>query len=393
MKPRKQPTPDLDNIIPILLNQWRRKLEIYGPQDRLQTREFRGVVNKVREMQNGIFDGDSLLGEDYFSDKSLLAAYTLYHWIIHYQQGLSLINEIPEPPKRVLDLCAGPCAFSFAALRHGAEEVIAIDKNLESLLWGAQICGRYGLPVTVRQGDCRQPLKKIEGKFDLIIVAHALREMFPDMEKNNAAATSWLRNISSLLSPNGHLLLVDSPLHLPNRALLKVRDSLVEKGMSIQAPCLFKGPCPALERQDSPCYAQREMEKPFLVSEIQRAASINLSSLKMSYVLFKAPDAAWPEAQPNFYRVISPPFESHQGTAYYLCGPDGKKRINGDKINNLPQHQRAFAHLKRGDLISILNSSERGNTYELQPDTEIKIIAAPGKAFLGVQPPETLPEA
>lgn len=381
MKPRKQPTADLENIIPILLNQWRRKLEIYGPQDRLQTREFRGVVQKVRAIQNGILEGDELHNTDYFVDKSILGAYTLYQWIIHYQEGLSLINEIPEPPKRVLDLCAGPCAFSFAALRHGAEEVIAIDKNMESLLWGGQICGRYGLTVTVRQGDCKKPLKNIEGKFDLIIVGHALREMFPEMERDNTQTVAWLQNISTLLNPDGHLLIVDSPLQIANRTLLKTRDSLVEKGMAVQAPCLFKGPCPALERQDSPCYAQREMEKPFLVSEIQRAASINLSSLKMSYILFRAPGAAWPASEPNYFRVISPPFDTHNGTAYYLCGPSGKKRISGSKTHN-PQHQRAFAHLKRGDLISIGNAVERGNTLELTPDTEVKIIAAPGKAYL-----------
>lgn len=380
-KPRKQPLADLENIInPILLNQWRRKLEIYGPQDRLQTREFRNVASKVREIQQGLIEGDALFGENYFSEKSLLGAYTLYQWVIHYQQGLSLINEIPEVPLKVLDLCAGPCPFAFAALRHGAQEVLAIDKNQESLLWGAQICGRYGMPITVRQADCLKPLN-IETKFDLIIVGHAIRELFPNIEHNIEPAAAWLRKISELLSPTGHLLLVDSPFHLANKIVLKLRDSLVSGGMAVQAPCLFRGMCPALERQDSPCYAQREMEKPFFISEIQRAASINLSSLKMSYILFKAPGAAWPEAEQGLYRVISPPFESHQGTSYYLCGTEGKRRLGGNP-KTCTQHQKAFAHLKRGELIQIGNAAERGLNLEMLPETEVKVIAAPGKAYL-----------
>lgn len=376
-KSRKQPLSDLETIIPLLIGQWRRMTELPGPSDRLQTREFRSVVEKVRLLQTQLIEGDSLFGSDYFSEPALLGAYTLYHWIIHYQEGLSLINEIPEPPLRVLDLCSGPCPFAFAALKHGAQEVLALDKNLEALRWGAQLCGRYGYPITIRQTDCSNPFRLMEAPFDLIIIGHALRELFP---KDLEASANFIHRLGSFLSPQGHLLLVDSSLPFPNRELLRLRDLLVKKGMPVQAPCIWKGSCPALEKADSPCYAQREMEKPFLVKEFQRAAGINLSSLKMSYMLFRSPAAGWPkEDNLNLFRVISPPFESHHGTGFYLCGSEGKKKLSGNPTT-VTQNNKAFAHLKRGELIAIDQPIERGNTFEVSENTAIKVIAAPGKA-------------
>src|ERR1700722_10133261 len=104
MKSHKQPNPDLESIIPTLIGVWRRFHKLSGPADVLQTREFRHVVELVKKLQSGLEESDQLVGQDYFQDPELLGAYLLYQWIIHYQQGLTLINEIPFTPKRVLDL-------------------------------------------------------------------------------------------------------------------------------------------------------------------------------------------------------------------------------------------------------------------------------------------------
>jgi methylase of polypeptide subunit release factors len=159
MKSKKTLAPDLETLIPILIGVWRRYNKISGPPDVLQTREFRSVVASVKSMQEHFNKGQSLLGEDYFQKPELLSAYILYPWIIHYQQGLSLIGELPETPRRVLDICSGPAAFAFAALKHGAKEVIAIDQNAAALQLGAEICGRYGLPLTVRQWNSKKKYK------------------------------------------------------------------------------------------------------------------------------------------------------------------------------------------------------------------------------------------
>lgn len=382
MKSKRTPSADLETIIPLLIGVWRRMHKEAGPADVLQTREFRGVVEAVKTLQT-YFDGkQSLVGTNYFTNKNYLGAYLLYQWVVHYQEGLSLIGELPHTPKRVLDVCSGPGAFAFAALRHGASEVIATDISREALEIGAQVCGRYGMPLTTRQWDCLKDPLPVEGKFDLIILGHCLQELFPSNLKNwPEAQQKFVSSLLSRLTPHGFLLIADSSFIDVNNRILQLRDNLVKTGVPVQAPCVWKGECPALKMPNSPCYAQREFEKPFLIREIQRAANINLGSLKMTYIIFKSPQSEWPvlpeEVSPN-YRIISPPIDTFQGKRYYLCGTDGKKNL-GSHLQEHPPESRAFEYLKRGELIYIADGLRKDNAIDIVQGTSLKVIAACGK--------------
>jgi len=376
---KRKISPDLENIMPILIAAWRRLLKIGGPPDVLQTREFKDVVTAVKILQEHSDKGQSLLGQDYFSNPHLLGAYLLYDWVLHYQQGLSLIGELPETPKRVLDMCSGAAPFSFAALRHGAQEVIATDRNATALQLGGEVCGRYGLPLSVRQWNCLKEAIPLEGQFDLIILGHCLEDLFPPAVKGWMEAQNlFLKRLFSRLTPNGHLLIVDSSQNEINRRILMLRDSMVQEGIPVQAPCVWRGDCVAL-KANSQCYAQRELEKPRLIKDIQRSASINSNSLKMSYVIFRNPAAGWPNVgdQP-LYRVISPPIKTFSGERFYLCGTDGKKQL-GSHITEHPLESRAFEYLKRGELISIGGALEKQNALDIVQGTTIQVVAPCGK--------------
>jgi SAM-dependent methyltransferase len=299
--------------------------------------------------------------------------------VIYYQQGLSLINEIPITPRRVLDIGSGPAPFAFAALRHGASDVIAVDRSLPALKAGAEICGRYGFPLTIRQQNLLKGALDVEGKFDLIIAAHCLDEIFPDTQQNNELwQKQFIDQLLQRLTPEGFLLIVDNSLPYANQRLLRLREQLVKEGVAVQAPCVWKGECPALQSKNSPCYAQRELEKPYLIREIQRAARINLSSLKMSYLILRSPGRAWPELDKPCHRVVSPPIESHYGERYYLCGTEGKKTL-GSRLKKHPAESRAFEYLRRGELISIEGAAEQGPHLDIVEGTRIQVEAATGK--------------
>ena len=267
--------------MPILIGVWRRFHKLSGPPDKLQTREFRSVVEAVQKLQAAFADGKTLVGTDYFADPQLLGAYLLYQWVVHYQQGLSLLGELPTVPRRVLDVCSGPAALSFAALRHGADEVIATDQNMQALQLGGEICGRYGLTLSLRKWNCLKQKLPVEGKFDLIMLGHCLEELFPSTKKGYLEEQRlFLDQLIARLTPEGYLLIVDNSYPEANRRVLQLRDAMVSQGLPVQAPCIWRGECPALKTPNSPCYAQREFEKPYMIKEIQRAAEINLSSLK-----------------------------------------------------------------------------------------------------------------
>ena len=382
MKSKKSIPLDLENIIPLLINVWRRLHKEAGPKDKLQTREFRGVVAGVKSLQEGSFEGKSLIGQNYFENIHLLGSYLLYQWVVHYQEGISLLGELPSPPRRVLDLCSGAAPFSFAALRHGAKEVFAVDQSALALQQGAEICGRYGLTLNIRKANCLKNIP-VEGKFDLIILGYGLEELFP---KNSSGWKEkqqvFIKHLLNLLTTDGYLLIVDKSFQEENQRVLQLRDQLVKEQVWMQAPCIWQGECPALKTPNSPCYAQREFEKPYLLKEIQRAASINLSSLKMTYLLIRSPSAPQPTySEKNLYRVISPPIDTFHGKRFYLCGTEGKKTL-GSNLANLPQKSRAFDYLRRGELISIENAVEKPMAFDIQEETEILVKAACGKPFI-----------
>lgn len=377
---KKLPEHNLDEIMPVLMGAWRRLHKEAGPSDKLQTREFRRVVEAVKTLQSGLEKSNKLVGQDYFSDKNLLGAYLLYQWVVHYQQGLSILGEIPREPRRVLDICSGPGAFALAAIKHGASDVTTTDQNLAALQLGAEVCGRSGHALSIRQWNCRKNPLPLEGKFDVIILGHCLTELFPASESNwNVKQMEFLSMLLNRLTPEGYLVVIDNSYLDTNRRILQMRDRLVEKGIPVQAPCVWRGECPALQTQNSPCYAQREFYKPYLIKEIQRAAEINLGSLKMSYVIFRNPHAGWPTLDDKkYYRIISPPIESFHGNRFYLCGVDGKKNL-GSRLEVISSEARAFEYLKRGELISIEDAHEQQNSLDIIEGTKIKIATACGK--------------
>lgn len=380
MKDKRVIKSDLEALIPLLIGVWRRYRKEGGPSDVLQTREFRSVVAAVKKLQSGLEAEKDLLGQDYFSQPELLSAYLLYQWVLHYQQGLSLIGELPIVPRRVLDVCSGPAAFAFAALQHGAHEVFATDRNLTALQLGAEICGRYGAALNVRRWNCLAEPLPISGQFDLIILGHCLEELFPSTIKNwQEQQEQFITFLLERLTPNGYLLIAESSFLDANRRVLQLRDQLVKKGVPVQAPCVCRGACPALQTKNSPCYAQREFEKPKLIKEIQRAAQINLSSLKMSYIIFRSPQAQWPALpEKKLYRIISPPVESYQGERYYLCGIEGKKNL-GSHLKEQPLESRAFDFLRRGELISVEDALETSQTLDIVKGTKVTVEAPCGK--------------
>ncbi len=365
----------MEQLIPDLIQHWRRLTKLKGPTDRLQTREFRGVVNTIKGLQETFQRG----GSHYFNDVKTLADYLLYYWPLHYQEALSILSEIPSQPKKVLDLCSGPCPVAFAALKLGCSDVTALDVSLEAVKFGAEFCGRQGYPVTVKKGDLKKNSLPVGESYDLITIGHSLSELFPSSRSGwKKEQLSFVHTLLSRLSPDGHLVIIEGSFEESNRRVLSLRDELVSDGIPVQAPCVWRGKCPALEG-NFPCYAQREYEKPTLLKELQRAASINLNSLKASYLIVRPKEAGWPQQpEQDLYRVVSPPFEKEEGKVFYLCGTPGKKKLSS-RLKSLPQSAKAFEYLKRGELISVDGALEHQNSLILNDNTSLNVVAACGK--------------
>jgi len=363
------PLPLWDELFPLLIARWRKLMKLpAGPIDRLQTREFRSLIEHLQNYKK----------EKDLSSVESLGSYFLYDWPLYYAQALSLLKELPSPPSNVLDITIGGSPCALAALQHGATTVFALGPNERALRLTADLTGHLGYPVSIR---CIDPLQfrsfPEEKQWDLIILSHSLLDLLPSLEEQ----IPYLQKILSLLSPQGHLLLVEDSVSEINRSLLTLRDRLVELGASIAAPCLWKGMCPAL-KSNSLCFAQRPFDKPFLIKEIQRASHINLSSLKMSYLLLRSPAAKPPEFSSSLYRIVSPPVATFLGDRFFLCGVRGKKTL-GSRLEQHPKHSKAFEYLKRGDVISIEQAAEREDDLEVTSQTKLTLFAPCDKPVPG----------
>jgi len=360
--------PETEEIMPLLVQAWRKLMRTPGPKDHLMTREFRSVVDRVKDLQE-----NRVKLQD---EKSALGAYLLYDWPIHYLEAFSILGELPFIPKRVLDIGSGAAPMAFAALKRGAAEVFATDLHAGPLELGAEITGRSGFPLTIRKWDASSSPCPVDGPFDLIMIGYALFEIFDSERERFAFIEKQLRR----LTPHGFLVLIDSSQKEQNDVIMRLRDLAVENGVPVQAPCVWKGKCPALA-SSAPCYAQRTFDKPYLIKEIQRSGKINLNSLKMSYLVLKHPDAGWPSLpKEKYYRVISPPFVKMQGKHYYLCGTDGKKKLFSDADENTKSGM-TFKYLRRGELISVEDCQEMHDGLKITQNSKIAIEAACGKAI------------
>jgi SAM-dependent methyltransferase len=364
------PKPLWDTLFPILIARYRKLMKLpIGPLDALQTREFRSLVDQLLQYKES----------QEISTPGLLSAYFMYEWPLQYAQALSLIQELPQKPSKVLDLTSKGAPSCLAALQHGATEVLAIGENEPALKLCADLCGHLGYPISIRTGN-REKLTSLsihDTSWDLIIISHSLFDLLPSTEEH----LSYIRKLLHLLSPEGHLLLVEDSENLTNRRFLKLRDAIAEQGISIIAPCLWKGECPALKHGSSPCFAQRPIEKPFMIKEIQRAAQINLSSLKMSYLILGSLKVTPPPLPDNLYRIVSPPLPTFRGERYFLCGVQGKKTL-GTTLTEHPKHSRAFEYLKRGDVVSVEQSVSLGEDMQITEKTIVELIAPCDKPVL-----------
>lgn len=343
----------LDEYLRLLMSSYRKLSKEEGPLDKLQTREFRRLVAELKG-----FNSETL---------EPFAPYMLYHHYLHLQEGLSVLGEIPGEIHSVLDVGAGLGAFSLAALLRGFKGVVMLDKHEMALNVGSELIGKMGYPVTPQKWSYPSPLPA--QKFDLVILGYSLFNLGGKPEE-------IIKKCLDRVNENGYLVIVDSSQPEENFEILKLRDQIVSSGFSIQAPCVWRGACPALASK-APCYAQREFYKPHVIKEIQRASSINLNSLKMSYLIVKK--GSWPVSDElPLYRVISPPVEGYQGKMYYLCGKGGKKTLSS-RIQEHPKTSRAFEYLKRGELIEVTGCLESRNHFEIIQDAQVLVKSAVGK--------------
>lgn len=378
----------MEQWIPRLITVWRQhRAKGRPPQGRRQHHEendrglspdeVREVAAGVKQLSLGLTRERQLAGARYMDDPKLLGAYLLFYWPVSYAQARATLSELTTRPRAVLDLGSGPGPMAFAAMDAGASTVTAADRSKPALELARTLATEAGEGIATREWSPEKPLP--DGKFDVITMGHVVNELFNGQIGPRAAL---LERILERVNANGSLVVVEPALRETSRALLQVRDALVERGYAIRAPCLFRGACPALSKESDWCHAERQWRMPKLVEDLARGASLHKESLKMSYLIVAPKGEAWaPVPEGTLFRVVSEQLPGKGRTRFMGCGPDGRIGLAMQEKHET-ERNRLFFKAQRGDVLRISNTEDRGDGRALNETSTVEIIANAGKPVL-----------
>jgi len=252
-------------------------------------------------------------------------------------------------PSRALDLGTGTGAAVEALRAHfgGDLDVVAVD--------------RVAAPGVVT-ADLADALPAVSGRFDLIVAAHLLGELYLDQpadERIDARARRVRAWADSLLEPSGTIVLVEPALRETSRDLLAVRDQLLAlSDLEIVAPCFWTGACPALANPRDWCH--------------DAVPSASGPRVDFSYLVLR--DRWRPIPGQLRYRVVSDPLPEKGRLKLYACGPTGRHAFIRLDRHEAPANA-AFAQLVRGDVARVAGATELdGGVMRVEPATAVKKI-------------------
>lgn len=274
---------------------------------------------------------------------------------------------------RVLDVGAGYGAMTFglamAAKEHGVTElqVTATDTNVVGLRCFTRMASAattVGLPkITLRTEamDIVRPTEESttakDGPFDFILLGFVINELFRGAADPAESREALLLSLAARLAPGGSLIVLEPALREASRGLHMVRDRFDAAGGSpnIFAPCVRRGPCPALTKPRDWCHEDVDAELPAAMHETALAAGLRFTGLTYSYLVLRNDGKSLRDlgqAADQLYRVVSAPLRSKGKIEFALCGDPGMPRLarldrHATKIN------AAVTTLDRGTVMAM----------------------------------------
>jgi ribosomal protein RSM22 (predicted rRNA methylase) len=230
----------------------------------------------------------------------------------------------------------------------------------------------------------------LSGRFDLVIAAHLLNELFtalPVEPRIAARARKVVEWCQSLLGDDGTFIIVEPALRETSRELLAARDRLLAAGLQVVAPCLWSGACPALARERDWCHdataggsaGARRVDFSYLVlrrssqtaaTTIDRTA-INRATVDRTAIDRAADRTAAGEDDQGLFRVVSDPLLEKGRLRIFGCGPAGRHALVRLRRHRT-ESNAAFDQLERGDLVRLSETTAASDSLRIGPTTTVK---------------------
>ena len=299
-------------------------------------------------IHEGLVGDRALVGTPYLADPALRQEYARD---IAPRTRAALAKVLPAvfgadtpAPDRALDLGAGTGAVGEALRAHFGAGIVVVGVD------------RVSAPDVVT-ANLEVALPAVEGRFELIVAAHLLGELFVDRpadERVDARAQRVCAWAEELLAPGGTVILVEPALRETSRELLAVRDQLLAlSDLAIVAPCFWTGACPALVRDRDWCHD-----------------AVTASDRRIDYSYLVLRDRWKPIPGQLRYRVVSDPMPEKGRLKLFACGSTGRDPYIRLDRNESPANA-AFAQLQRGDVARITNAVEASDGMRVEATTTV----------------------
>ena len=310
-------------------------------------------------VHEGLVGARELVGTPYLADPVLRAEYARDIAPRTEAALARVLAEVygargPAAPGRAIDLGTGTGAVGRVLRARFGEslEVVGVDRMAGPGIVRANLA--VELPVV--PGGV--------GKFDLVVAAHLLNELYIDRTPSERLAlrARRVRAWATLLAPNGMLILIEPALRETSRELLAVRDQVLAAGLQVVAPCFWTGPCPALAQERDWCHdAAPVPSKP---------------RVDFSYLVLRTEPVA---PSPTLYRVVSDPMPEKGRLRLFVCGPQGRHPLI--RLTRYRARENAsLDRVTRGAALSIANTEQATDGVRVTPDTIVTTPAPPERA-------------
>ena len=362
--------------VPALLGRARALLGLPpGPPDRLAPGELRRAARAASALHEGLVGRRTLARSRTYDEPAYLGAYLLWWWPQTYakaQAVLALARSAGTIPAlrarpRTLDVGAGPAPAALALLDALGGSALALDASAAALEEARALSQGA---VATRQADLGHGLPRLDGEFDLVVVANALSEL---------PVASRAALIEALpLAQGGAVLLVEPALRETGRALLELRDELLRSGRwSAAAPCLTQRPCPALEHPRDWCTALHPWHPPPHVAQLAGELGLRADQA-LSYAPLVLTRTVAPPP-PGVWRVVGVPPPEKGKKRLFVCSDQGRVAVARLDRDAAPGNAD-FDRLERGDLVLLGGVGRKGDGLRIGRDTEVRQVEAGERA-------------
>lgn len=314
-----------------------------GPPDELSRAEIRPAADAVLALHEGLV-GERGLARPATYRGAALGAYLLWWWPQTYAKTQAVLRMAPMPRgPRILDVGSGPGPAALAA---------------QDALGGEATCFDFSEPALAeaRALGIRRTVHELPAEaFDLSIAANVLCETSAPLEL-----------VARL---TGTVVLVEPALRETGRALLELRDRLLEQGFFALAPCLTQKPCPALASAKDWCTAQARWTPPPHFRQLADATGLRADEMLSFAPLVLARTAPSPPL--GVWRVVGVPLKEKGKKRIWVCSDEGRVAV-GRLDKHADESNAQFDELARGDLVRLGGLTRRGDGLRLGPGAQVE---------------------